>query len=204
MFSVATDFSVLHSFKKDQRFWVVGQSVLAHFNFTPTDGAYVWVSYYTPGKFNNDLSARAKSLLTTPQQINFTSSAEMRSRNISVGWKHYLKGATSIESSWSLYCYAGFGLLLGRAQNTYSTSIDTSKYNAPSNPVMGVGHFKRLTLDLGAGWEVPLGADIFLYVEGKTFIPTTEYPSKYLLVNNNAPFSAALNLGVRILFNGTY
>jgi hypothetical protein len=31
-------------------------------------------------------------------------------------------------------------------------------------------------------------------------IPTTDYPSQYLFVNENAPFTASLNLGIRLLF----
>jgi len=66
--------------------------------------------------------------------------------------------------------------------------------------VNGSGHFKRLTLDVGLGWEVPLSGDIFIYSQAKAWIPTTEYPSRYLFVNNNAPFAAMISAGLRILF----
>jgi hypothetical protein len=46
---------------------------------------------------------------------------------------------------------------------------------------------------------VPVGGDIFFYGEIRAFAPTTDYPSKYLLANENAPFSGSFNLGMRIL-----
>jgi hypothetical protein len=89
--------------------------------------------------------------------------------------------------------------MLGRVINTYSVSIDTTLYNVPVRS--GKANFKRLTLDLGLGWETPLGGDVYFYTEGRAWIPTTDYPSKYIFVNKNAPFVASLNFGVRILFD---
>lgn len=119
---------------------------------------------------------------------------------ISLGWKYYLVGTNESETAWNLYGVAGFGLIFGKATNIYSIAVDTSLYNAPLQPVNGIGHFKRLTLDLGLGWEIPLAGDIYLYAEGKTWIPTTEYPSKYLFINNNAPLTGMVTAGLRILF----
>ena len=65
---------------------------------------------------------------------------------------------------------------------------------------IGKANFKRLTLDLGLGWETPLGADIFIYAEGRAWIPTTDYPSKYIFINDNAPLVGMINTGIRILF----
>ncbi|MBL7744340.1 MAG: hypothetical protein JNN00_12765, partial [Chitinophagaceae bacterium] len=56
-FSLATDVNVLRSFKKDQRFWAIGQTVHGHFHFTTKDGAYAWISYYSNGQFRNDVVA---------------------------------------------------------------------------------------------------------------------------------------------------
>jgi hypothetical protein len=68
-------------------------------------------------------------------------------------------------------------------------------------PVLsGKGNFKRLTLDLGLGLEFPVGGDIYLYFEGRALVPTTDYPSNFLFINNNAPFTGAVNAGLRILF----
>lgn len=198
-FSIATDLDLQRSIKKEQQYWAVGQTVHVHFHFTPRNGAYVWISYYSDGKFQNDLTAIAKQPVTNPQQIDYVNNASMRFKHLSIGWKHYLKGASDIEEGWSLYSYAGFGLLLGRVINTHSASIDTTVYNVPVRS--GKANFKRLTLDIGLGWETLLGGNIFFYTEGRVWIPTTDYPSKYIFINSNAPFVASLNFGIRILFD---
>ncbi|MES1215062.1 MAG: hypothetical protein ABUT20_06075 [Bacteroidota bacterium] len=198
-FSIATDLGLQRSFKKEQQYWAVGQTVQTHLHFTPKDGAYVWISYYSNGKFKNDIDATAKSIATSPQQVNYVNNAEMRFKHFSVGWKHYLKGSSNAEEGWNLYGYAGFGLMLGRVINTHSVSIDTTLYNVPVRS--GKANFKRLTLDLGLGWEAPLGGDVFFYTEGRLWVPTTDYPSRYIFVNKNAPFVASINLGIRILFD---
>lgn len=196
--SLSTDLSVLRSFKKDQRFWAIGQTVSFHFHITPRDGAYAWISYYSNGKFTNDLNATAKSPATLPQQVNYRNSAALRFKHISLGWKRYLKGAPDIEKKWSLYGYAGFGLMLGSIVNSHSVIIDTTGYIVPVR--RGKANFKRLTFDLGLGVEVPVGGDLFFYMEGRALVPTTDYPSKHLFINNNAPFTGAVNAGLRILF----
>jgi len=197
-FGLATDLSMLRSFKKEQRFWAIGQTINFNFHFTSRDGAYAWLSYYTKGEFSNDLAATAKSGTTVPQQIHYQNSSEMRLKHISLGWKRYLKGASDIETKWSLYGYSGFGLMFGRILNTHSVPIDTSDYIVPVQS--GKAKFKRLTFDLGAGFEKPIGGDIYFYLEARVLIPTTDYPSEYLLVNDNAPLTAAANFGFRILF----
>ena len=198
--SGSTNLIVLRSFKKDQRFWAVGQDVMVDWHFTSNGGAYVSLSYSSNGNFTNQLSATAKATTTSPQEISFTNKAELRLNQISLGFKHYFVGSTDAEIGWNLYSITGFGLMFGQVTNRYSTSIDTSLYNAPAQPINGSGHFKRLTLDLGLAWEVPMTTEIFLYVNGKVCIPTSDYPSKYLLVNDNAPLVGMLGLGIRILF----
>jgi hypothetical protein len=198
-FSLATDVSLLRSFKKEQRYWAIGQTVAGHFNFAPKNGMYVWLAYYSNGKFSNHPSATAKSPLTLPHQIDYTNDAQMRIKHISVGWKHYLKGAYNMEDKWSLYGYAGFGLLFGSIENQHSVSIDSAEYYIPV--LQGKANFKRLTLDLGLGYEIPLGGDIYFYMEGRAFLPTTDYPSNYLFVNKKAPLTGSLNTGLRILFD---
>ena len=173
--------------------------VAGHFNFAPKNGMYVWLAYYSNGKFSNHPTATAKSIFTLPQQIDYTNDAQMRIKHISVGWKHYLKGAYNIEDSWSLYGYAGFGLLLGSIENQHSVSIDSAEYYIPV--LKGKANFKRLTLDLGLGYEMPVGGDIYFYMEGRAFLPTTDYPSNYLFVNKKAPLTGSLNTGLRILFD---
>jgi len=198
-FSLATDVSILRSFKKDQRYWSIGQTVHFHFHFTPRDGAYAWVSYYSNGKFSNNINATAKSAITVPQQVSYTNKAQLLFKHISMGWKRYLKGSFDAEKYWNLYGYTGFGLMLGHVVNTHSVNVDTSIYTVPVLP--GKANFKRLTLDIGLGLEFPVGGDIFLYIEGRALVPTTDYPSQYLFINKHAPFTGAANGGLRILFH---
>ena len=197
-FSLATDVSVLHSFKKDQRYWSIGQTVHFHFHFTPRDGAYAWFAYYSNGKFHNNLSASAKSSTTIPQSVNYQNKSELLFKHISLGWKRYFRGSFDVEKNWNIYAYAGFGLMMGHVLNTHSVNIDTSYYIVPV--LSGKADFKRLTLDLGLGTEVPVGADFYLYFEARALVPTTDYPSQYLFVNSHAPFTATADLGLRILF----
>lgn len=197
-FSLASDLSVLRSFREDQRFWALGQTVQFHFHFTPKDGAYAWLAYYTNGSFRNDHIAQAKDGGTIPQDIPFTSRTQMRLKHISLGWKHYLLGESLIEKGISLYNYAGFGLILGKIVNTHTVQVDTSLYNMPL--FSGAADFKRLTLDLGLGAEKPVGGDVYIYLEARAMIPTTDYPSQYISRNENSPFTGAINAGIRILF----
>ncbi len=197
-FSLATDLSLFRSFKKDQRYWSLGQTITGHFNFTPVDGFYIWFTYSGNGKFNRQVDAIAKSVLTVPQQVSYTNYARLRFNHLSMGWKHYLKGSYNAENSWNLYGYAGFGLLFGIAQNVHSVVIDTSDYSLPV--WSGRAKFKRLTLDLGLGYEIPVGGDIYFYMEGRALVPTTDYPSHYLFVNENAPLTGSVNAGLRLLF----
>ena len=198
--SASTNFLVIRSFREDQRYWAVGQDIMADWHFTRKGGAYVSLTYSSYGNFTNQLSATAKDTTTSPHEISFTNRSQLRFEQISLGFKHYFVGTTDAENKWNLYTLTGFGLMFGRVTNSYSTSLDTSLYTAPQQPTNGSGHFKRLTLDLGLGWEVPLSGDVYLYANGKVLIPTSDYPSKYLLVNNNAPLFGAVGLGIRILF----
>jgi hypothetical protein len=197
-FSLSTDVNVLRSLRKQQRFWALGQTVTGNFHFTPKDQAYAWLVYYSKGIFHNQLKATAKQPTTAPQQISFSNKARMSIRHVSLGWKHYLKGAFNAEDKWNLYASAGWGLMIGRIENFYSVNIDTSKYDV--QVLEGSAHFKRLTADFSLGYEKPVGADVFLYMEGRALVPITDYPSRFIYIYDNAPFIGSLNLGIRVLF----
>lgn len=197
-FSLSTGLDVQRNFKKGQQFWAAGHTTIGNFHITPKDGVYVWFCYYSAGKFQNQVTATAKLPATLPQQINYEDSARMSFKHISIGWKKYLKGTPDAEKGWNLYAYAGLGLMLGWVKNTHSVIIDTAAYNLPV--LSGKANFKRLTLDLGLGAEYPVGGDFFLYGEAKALIPTTDYPSNYIFINDNAPFAAMLAVGLRLLF----
>ena len=177
---------------------MIGQTVHAHFHLTPKEGIYVWFAYYSNGKFSNNITATAKLPLSTPQQINYVNRANMRLKNFSVGWKKYLKGSAVSESGWSLYAYAGFGLLLGRVENSHSVAIDTAEYNVPV--ISGRANVKRLTIDPGLGFEKYLGGDLYVYAEGRLWVPTDGYPSRYIYINDRAPWTGMFGLGLRVLF----
>ncbi len=198
-FSLGTDVGALHSFKENQRFWAASQTITANFSFGQKDGLYAWFYYTINGKFSNDLTANAKSVFTVPLQVNFTNDASLRFSHISTGWKHYLKGGYDSEKSWNLYFYGGFGLMFGTVNNRHSTTIDTTDYVVPV--VQGKGHFKRLTFDMGLGYETLVAPDIYFYTEARLLLPTTDYPSDYLFVDEDAPFTGSINVGVRLFFN---
>lgn len=197
-FSLATDLSFQKSFKKEQQFWAVGHNTTLNFHLTPKNGVYAWFCYFSDGKFTNALTASAKQPATLPQQINYNNKARLRFKQFSVGWKHYLKGTPDAEKGYNLYGFAGLGIMLGRVNNEHSVLIDTAIYTVPV--LSGKANFKRLTLDLGAGAEFPIGGDFNIYSEAKVFIPTTDYPSKYIFINDKAPYTFMLSLGLRLLF----
>lgn len=197
-FSLATDLTIQRNFKKEQKFWAVGQTIHTIYHLDTKDAVYASFSYYSNGKFKNDITATAKSPSTTPQQINYVNDGSMRLKQLSIGWRKYLVGKYDEEKKWNLYSYAGFGLLLGRIENTHSVAIDTASYHVPVRT--GKANFKRLTLDLALGMEYPIGGDFFLYGEGRAWIPTTDYPSNHIFVNANAPFTGMVCCGLRLLF----
>lgn len=197
--SVATDVSLQHNFKKAQRYSAIGQTINAILHLTGKDAVYTNFNYYSNGKFKNDVTATAKSSLTLPQQINYVNNGKMRLKHFAIGYRKYLKGSADAEKDWNVYANAGLGIIMGRIENTHSVAIDTSLYTVPV--YSGKANFKRLTLDLALGWEIPMGGDFFFYTEGRVWVPTTDYPSNYIFVNDNAPFVGMLNLGLRIFFN---
>jgi len=196
--SIATDIGIQRNFKKEQLYWAFGHNTQAIFHLNPKDGIYVGFAYYSNGKFKNNLTAPAKSTFTIPRQVDYINSARMQLKQFSVGWRTYLKGTADAEKDWNLYGYAGFGLLLGKVGNTHSVTIDSALYTIPV--LSGEASFKRLTLDLGVGVEIPLSGDFFFYTEGRVWVPTTDYPSSFIFINTNAPLVAVLGVGLRIIF----
>lgn len=196
--SLSTDISVLRNLSEDAGFTAFGQTVRVQVHFTKKESAYASINYYTNGKYKNDFTALPFDPLINDAK-NYTSSSKVGYRHFSVGWQHFFKGGFDGDT-WSIYSLAGLGLLTGKVENTYSTSIDTADYYVPQYAVEGSGTFRRLTLDLGAGVETQIASGFFLYGELRTWIPTSKYPSPYLY-NNNMPRVAILSGGVRILFD---
>ena len=198
-FSLATDVDVIYSFRKQQKFWTIGQTIAGHLHFTPKDGAYAMFSYSGNGKFRNQLEATANDVSTVPQQFDFVNKATMSFYHVSLGWKRYFVGTYNNENGWNLYGYAGFGLVLGKIFNAQSPPVDTFTYHSPV--MAGRSSFRRLTIDFAGGFEVPAGGGVYFYTEGRMLVPATDYPNKYLLIYNDAPLIGSVNLGVRILFD---
>lgn len=199
-FSIATDISLLRNFSPHQKFWGFGQGVEGDFHFSKKNTAYAWLNYHTQGSFTNNFMATAKSASTAPQQTPYAVKGKWRFRQVSVGWKHYFKGAFNAEQDLNLYGAAGFGLLFSKVENTIVALPDTGLYQLAPTPVAGSDEFKRLTLDLAAGMEYPLASGIFLFADVRTSLPTSGYPSPYLHYHEKVPLPVMLNAGIRILF----
>jgi hypothetical protein len=200
-FSAATDVSVMHNFDPQQKFTVIGQTVLPQWHLDKKNTVYAWLLYHANGKYENTLIATAKAPGTQPQTISFTNQSTMRLRQISFGFKRYLVGSFDHLEKFNLYVAGGFGVMYGHASNTFSTNIDTALYTVQYNVAHGSGDFKRLTFDITGGAEFPVSYEIFIYSEIRMYIPTTDYPSSYLMNNSHAPFLGSINLGIRIIFN---
>jgi hypothetical protein len=200
-FSAATDVSILHNFDPQQKFTVIGQTILPQWHFDKKNTVYAWLTYHANGKYENTLIAAAKSPATQPQTISFSNQSVMRLRQISFGFKRYIIGSFENLEKFNLYAAGGFGVMYGHASNTFSTYIDTALYTIQYNVVHGAGDFKRLTFDITGGVEFPVAYELFIFSEIRMYIPTTDYPSKYLLNNSHAPLLGSINLGIRIIFN---
>ena len=200
-FSAATDVFILHNFDPQQKFTVIGQTILPQWHLDKKNTVYAWVTYHYNGKYENTLIATAKSPATQPQSISFTNQSTMRLRQISLGFKRFLVGSYNHLEKFNLYAAGGFGVMYGNASNTFSTYIDTALYTTQYNVVHGSGDFKRLTFDITGGVEFPISYEIYIYSEIRMYIPTTDYPSKYLMNNSHAPLLGSINFGIRILFD---
>lgn len=199
-FSIATDVSVMRNFSPEQKFWAIGQTVIAEINFSKKESAFVRLGYFSPGRFSNLFTATAKLPSTIPSSQVYRVKSTWYNREVSIGWKHYFKGAYDNEMSWNFYSTAGFGLMFTKAQNNFIPVPDTSLYNPAPAPISGEHGFKRLTFDLGLGVEYPVSGGFYIYSEARTWIPASDYPSLVLHHPDNVPLPFMLGFGLRILF----
>lgn len=203
-FSIATDGALMRNFSPKQKFWAVGQTVIADIHLDKKESAYIWLSYFSPGRFSNRFPAPALDPLTSPSSVLVRVRGVWESREISIGWKHYFSGAHNAENKWNLYGRAGFGLMFNRASNSYATEVDTAVYDISKLPLAGDNRFNRLTVDLAAGMEISLGGKFYFYSELRTAIPSSDYPAPVLHNNKNVPMPVILAAGVRISFEPVY
>jgi opacity protein-like surface antigen len=201
-FSLATDVSAMRQLGAGQGFWSVGHSIQGNVHFSQRQTAYASVSYYLPGRYQNEFIAPARSLLTRPEQQAYTLRASISYTQFSLGLRHYFKGSFDSETGFNLYGTAGFGLQAGRFTNSLQSSIDTTVYDLQPRPLLASQSIKRLTLDLGLGAEVPVNHFVFLYADLRTWIPTSNYPYA-VLHKREAPLPLIGALGIRILFSYT-
>lgn len=199
-FSIATNVSVLRNFSPQQKFWSFGQGVEGDFHFSAKNTAYAWIDYHTQGSFTNTFSAEAKSSATTPAQTNYRVTGKWKFRQVSLGLKHYFKGAFNADANWNLYGAAGFGLLFAKAENLLASPVDTNVYQLAPAPVLGADEFKRLTVDVAVGTEIPIASGFFVYSDVRTSVPASDYPSPLLHNQKHVPLPLMLNAGIRILF----
>lgn len=199
-FSIATEVSLLRNFSPHQKFWAFGQGVEGDFHFTKKNTLYAWIDYHTKGSFSNSFMAPAKSPGTSPEAFPYTVKGKWGMRQVSIGWKHYMKGSFNESSGWNLYGAAGFGLLFSKIQNSLETRLDTATYQLLPAPAMGAGNFKRLTLDLSLGVEYPVADGFFLYGDLRTCLPSSDDPSSYFHDQQRVPLPLMINAGLRILF----
>jgi len=202
--SFATDVSGVRNFSPQQKFWAIGQTVQAQFYLSDRNAMYVWLIYFSPGRFDNDFRATARSAATSPSTYDFKVKGVWNMKEFSIGWKHYFKGAADMERGNSgIYGLAGFGLMFTGVKNTYFTEVDTALYTNGGAPLAGSSSFRRLILDLGLGYEVSLGADFYVYADARTMVRASSYPSPYFHRTKDVPLPLIASLGVRIRFGLT-
>ena len=190
----------MRNFSPKQKFWAIGQTIVSNFHFTKKESAYALFGYYSTGSFKNDFIATARSATTTPSLIVYNVEGKWRSQQVSMGWKHYFKGACDTETGFNVYGAAGFGLMFVRIENSFTPKVDTSAYDIQPAPLEGTNQFKRLTFDLGLGMEYPFAGNMYLYGELRTWLRSSNYPSAYLHSNKNVPLPIIISGGIRILF----
>jgi len=198
-YSIATHFSLLRNFSPDQQFWAFGQCVEGNFHFTKKTTAYAWINYHSDGRFTNDFTATAKSPLTTPSQVSYTVEGTWGLRHVSLGIKHYFKGEFNAEEGYNLYGLAGLGLSFAKAKNRLVSPLDASMYHLAPMPALGEDEFKRLTLDVGLGMELPVASGYFVYSDVRTSLPISDYPSPMLHHTRHVPMPVMLVVGLRLL-----
>lgn len=200
-FGLSTGLSLLRNLSPSQTFWTVGQTVSVNYYLAPQQTAYASLDYYRERGFTNNFTATAKSPATLPQTIAFNAAGRLRYRQLSLGLKHYFKGAYDARGV-SFYGLAGFGFLFAKATNTVSVAVDTTAYYSPV--ISGQGGIKRLTFDAGLGAEVHAGSFLYLVGSVRTWLPSSNRDSPLLHNSNRVPLSVMASAGVRLLFGVIY
>lgn len=201
-FSIATHVVALRNLTPKEKFWSIGQNVQVSLHLSPRESGYASLEYYTEGQFKNNFTAVAKTPSSNPPSIAYTATGRLRYRQISLGWKHYFKGAFNAVSGVNIYGEAGFGYLFSKVKNNTSFPLDTALYNVPV--AFGEGQLKRLSLDAGIGAELHLGGPVYTFVTLRTWLPASYHSSPFLHNSDRVPLSLMAGMGLRILFDSAY
>lgn len=201
-YSLASNFSLLRNLTPGEKFWARGQNVEVNMHFSRRETGYLSVEYYTQASFQNNFTATAKSVLSSPQSFPFVATGYVRYRQLALGLKHYFKGGYDSEEGINIYGTAGFGFLFARVQNVASPSFDTTEY-APSI-VIGQGTVKRLSFNAGLGVEANFRGPAYPFFTLRTWLPASSQSSGYLHSSNKFPFALIASIGLRVLFTYGY
>jgi len=201
-FSISTGGVVLRNFSPQQKFWAVGQTIRGDIHFALKQSAYASFDYYTEGRFRNNFTATANSMLLTPQRLNYTATGGLIFRQISLGMKHYFKGGYTAEKNINIYGAAGFGFLFAKVRNSFSIPVDERLYKNQTR--QGNGTIKKLTFDLGIGGEMPMGGNFFAFADARTWLPASSNTSPFFHNQKNVPLPITATIGLRILFDFSY
>lgn len=201
-FSISTHLSGLRNFTPRQKFWTIGQQVQASFYFTPKQAGSVSLEYYREGKFKNNFTATAKSILTNPQSFGFTATGRLTYRQVSLGLKHYLKGSYDEQKGINIFGMAGLGFLFARSLNSASSQFDTTRYHSPI--ILGRGSVRRLSFDAGVGAEMHVGSAVYAFTTVRAWLPASYQRSRSLHNSDKVPLALMAGAGIRILFDFQY
>ena len=197
-FSLSTDVSVLRNSSPAQQFWTVGQTIRAEWYTGSKDGPYLSIGYYVKSRFNNQFTAKAKSSTTIPTEITYRANSSWQFRQAVLGWKHYFKSRFDSEKNEGFYGTIGTGLLFARIENSFSQSVDTSRYSS-LGPTAAAGTFRRIILDLGLGGEWAIGADVYAFGELRSLLQASETRSPLVAGSRAIPLAASVHAGLRVL-----
>lgn len=148
-------------------------------------------NYYLPSKFSNEVYGNAYSSETSPSQIIIESENKISFMHIYFGAKRYFVG--DYEDDFGFYGLAEVGILLAPTsttledfnENKYYSTVDADQRETLSN----------FTINFGVGVEKDIDFG-YLFADLKLNLPANQANGQAVAVD--IPFSASINLGVRI------
>lgn len=198
--SVASNSIFMYTANRQNNYFAFGQDLRGDYHFSDRWTGSASIGFYTAGKYSNRFTATAKTPGTLPASTSFEAVTRLYTKHFTMGARYYFKGSYRQEYGYSLYGYLGYGILFMKVQNDYN-AVDTAAYDTGIAPSPGEGKFNRLTIDGGAGIELPIGPNVFLYGEARAIVPLTDYPSRFIVYNKGVPLPLSIGVGIRVLFD---